>query len=1726
MTSRVLRELCWWSLERLPGRRALASSADGACWDVAFDGRPCLRGLKGKFPLRTRLATLAEVKGHREKVKALWDKNSVGGNQRLVCAEGALEMEALLHADTDQIFALPLESMGPTVTNGLKVPANKQMDEAGLSIEGGLRSSFAMSQTSVRSSLSEPHTPSHTPLHTPSTTGSPFHGASGSGVRNLLVDSHRGAAAPDAVVVVPRWPTPTNLDFYVKVSLIFEALDRGRKGYWSEADLKLWRRLCLRETLEGDSIKLSAEIESFYQTDREALDEDYARLFRPPSWAEAEARRRNAWAQRKSDSQGGQFSGDLSTSFSHHDSFFDLVGGGEVMNAAASIILDKHEAAGAEAGVATAPQVYAEDEFYGLSSQDSDFDSICSGSDPGFGRDIHGDIHGGEEGGGEESEEEPEDDDGDGSVNAGVDVTALASETDVLAEKTLEVEELKGAPLSDGLEKDLARAVRGRVKANINALKLEYIFRFVTKAQRSEKIKKLFRSIPFVAEQTAKCQTDLLLPIFGLTRKVKRKPTAPRMLAALKLTRSELVENMTSAAIVMDKKLFDETRIELRINEFYDLTITAEIQLKVSRLLDPLRSLNIEDLSSKNQWIRQRGSPCTAFEAIQNLRKFLNSHSDLISDLDHQRLMVTQEAKSTLALAAIVLSLVEAKLIPPEEVVSHPFVVHLDHESALHIPENQIPEHHPESQEPAHSALLSGSSLPVSSSALSFSSSYQQQGDVSLVSSYTCQSHGHYDHQGRGCNHSRTLDLLFLKNTAFESFLKDFLQSTSLYTDPSSTTILSTVLKFSREFLFPSQVCALLALMGVDLLRDALPFCSADLNDADLNDVLYLDGEARAFGGDGDGLRSFAYQALALQTQADGENANESARDLTPVFINNAKKIQVVLSQLSSNTMVLPRHLADEAIFLLTDNMMNWSCSLACLESLGIFSLPSDPLSNTNSSTAAQSRPHNARDNTRDNTHDNTRDNTTQVVDIALEGQNLRSRLDWTVESLSLSPSTSSPNLPNPSASPSASSFANSPSGPGSISGSGSGFGTGLIEKSFLQVAVEGFASKSALASFLNLIRSSIFSDNRISALLFHHILLDQGLSISTHHSRILWDLIVSDHRLAEVPGLSPSPSAHQSRPSASEKVGGEFGDNTLTMMIPLREAAERTVNLIMQPISNQPVFNQTGIGLHTKSAHTYGSQSQAKSSFALERNTSDAQIQGQATSERWRNFAGVKDYAGFVTESIFGKLMWNLGFRLSTRHLRAIWAEIDKCALVLAVRGERVLLRVALDVAAIDPTRGFYTSIDRLKIFLPKILATGFSEEGISILLNCYLGLELGEEDLRSSEKQIPKNRFGLVSLSAIPEVLNSVDFKGINFSMLKTLLSQMQLALPEKSAKRVFDTLDVNHDHSLDLVELLSGFELLLSELLPSSILSQLNLTDFHLVLAILRSALLLILFLAFVALSFASFVPAASGAATAVQSLLALVGAIGLQSGQSQNQAQLHKGTRERLELVVNGSGSTSSSSSETAASGSGSGSGGGSGSGSGSGSKFLEKKMAYNRELMGKIAAQSVANQAERSRQRSLRPISLSYSLPLWYLRPPPAAIVSIPLQEELTLKPTVVLACGARVLSHLTTSHPISLSLDETHQLIRNGLTQLTARDAHILFSIWPPPGPLSGLEFSPVTGELRFHASAALQRLPPTTFTVTARNKGGAAKAKLSLHYAPPTAHHHRTHLIAPAIEK
>lgn len=91
----------------------------------------------------------------------------------------------------------------------------------------------------------------------------------------------------------------------------------------------------------------------------------------------------------------------------------------------------------------------------------------------------------------------------------------------------------------------------------------------------------------------------------------------------------------------------------------------------------------------------------------------------------------------------------------------------------------------------------------------------------------------------------------------------------------------------------------------------------------------------------------------------------------------------------------------------------------------------------------------------------------------------------------------------------------------------------------------------------------------------------------------------------------------------------------------------------------------------------------------------------------------------------------------------------------------------------------------------------------------------------------------------------------------MLKEIVDKMRLNLPDSRIRVMFNLMDVNHDKSLDLSELLGGFELLFGKLIPDLLFEAVGVSSQHQLIVIMISLLGLVVFFLFIGLAFSSFV-----------------------------------------------------------------------------------------------------------------------------------------------------------------------------------------------------------------------------------------------------------------------------
>lgn len=99
-------------------------------------------------------------------------------------------------------------------------------------------------------------------------------------------------------------------------------------------------------------------------------------------------------------------------------------------------------------------------------------------------------------------------------------------------------------------------------------------------------------------------------------------------------------------------------------------------------------------------------------------------------------------------------------------------------------------------------------------------------------------------------------------------------------------------------------------------------------------------------------------------------------------------------------------------------------------------------------------------------------------------------------------------------------------------------------------------------------------------------------------------------------------------------------------------------------------------------------------------------------------------------------------------------------------------------------------------------------------------------------------------------------LSFPGMSFKMLKSIIERMKLKLQPTLLRQMYNIMDVNHDGSLDLGELIDGMQVLFNRLLPLRVMQVVEVAEDSQLLSILLSIIALCIFFAFVGVAFSSF------------------------------------------------------------------------------------------------------------------------------------------------------------------------------------------------------------------------------------------------------------------------------
>ncbi|PFH34767.1 EF hand domain-containing protein [Besnoitia besnoiti] len=363
-----------------------------------------------------------------------------------------------------------------------------------------------------------------------------------------------------------------------------------------------------------------------------------------------------------------------------------------------------------------------------------------------------------------------------------------------------------------------------------------------------------------------------------------------------------------------------------------------------------------------------------------------------------------------------------------------------------------------------------------------------------------------------------------------------------------------------------------------------------------------------------------------------------------------------------------------------------------------------------------------------------------------------------------------------------------------------------------------------------------------VSFEMFHKVASKLGLSVSHRHSRILWIILSLD--------------------SYEE----------MQQFLPERDVKLGLIRIYLQPLvgSGRPATNRDDV----------------------------AEITG---------------YKGYVTFVLFRRILRQLGVVISDKSARILWDDIPKDPLdvtdflppsLLNETCPTKYLRIEMDKVGMDPMKGRVASIDVIKKKLPRMLMTGLWPEAIRVLLKLSLQLDVPESHITSVLSSMDRraNRYGLIRPEEVGAILSNLSVEGMTFSMLRDVIQKMRVVMPDQDIKRMFDLMDINQDLTLSLGELLSGFEVLFGRLMPALVLKQVGLSNERMLIILCCATLGLLAFFGFLGLAFSSFESLKSGISTAVQSLLAVLGAVGLQSSASQEMEQVQERMKTHIEAIM--------------------------------------------------------------------------------------------------------------------------------------------------------------------------------------------------------------------------------
>eukprot|EP01053_Blabericola_migrator_P010319 Blabericola_migrator_1__10318@NODE_57_length_15939_cov_84_297253_g52_i0_p1_GENE_NODE_57_length_15939_cov_84_297253_g52_i0NODE_57_length_15939_cov_84_297253_g52_i0_p1_ORF_typecomplete_len2596_score525_29EFhand_7/PF13499_6/0_0046EFhand_7/PF13499_6/0_029EFhand_8/PF13833_6/0_12EFhand_8/PF13833_6/8_4e03EFhand_8/PF13833_6/9_1e03EFhand_8/PF13833_6/0_0031EFhand_1/PF00036_32/0_011EFhand_1/PF00036_32/0_25EFhand_6/PF13405_6/0_0034EFhand_6/PF13405_6/16SPARC_Ca_bdg/PF10591_9/0_49SPARC_Ca_bdg/PF10591_9/1_8EFh len=1212
------------------------------------------------------------------------------------------------------------------------------------------------------------------------------------------------------------------------------------------------------------------------------------------------------------------------------------------------------------------------------------------------------------------------------------------------------------------MEQVLEERVKEQLRSNINGLKLQYIFKHLTKECRGTQIEAITRSIPFIAQNVLDCHIALLSPSFGpdflLPGRKKRRHSleSPSMSDAdldqltldMKLIHLELIKDFKSAYTRVYNDMFAATK---GIANFYDHVIASKIQIKAARLTNSRVEISAAELDPSNRWAVTSPRPVCAFQAMRKFAAFRSKRIAKVREILGLAASAGQH-QGEVQISLVTYALVESGMLRPAEIMRKKVMLRLN------------------------------------------------SGEV------------------------REVELMTPRSVHCSRFLQKMIHRMHIEDMMTVTELASLVKTLMSEYLWFAEFRLLINLLGTDLREDELPG-RVWIDDIELHDRIALE-EFQLLVRDQLVITQNIPQVKTKKAQQTEQTMRErrnlfKIKKIFDQLSNGSLFLPVDLADegvllLTDNRMGFSAIIAAlKHLEIGTLNMASSRNLSDTLIQLGV--LPQSPVTVVEIQSgvdrgAATTAP--AMSDTE----------FLALFGVSAAGDNVKKGHELEKWDVSVSAEFDWTRLGRNAGWPEnlVRAFEDlSAASPGFM---GKSQMSEFIEKvkQFFEGHVDTAASLESVGTIsdqgsdIQRFTANTEAQGLISFEMFAAATLSLGLSVSRHHARLLWCLICSE-LTPILPQLDwwDSGSLHSDLVPArltkkdrritlpalplthKDSVTGVVEDDLLLEILPVHLVAHSLARILLQPVDGDGhVLSMVQLYSRDRGPHDEAQNSPIPIDIP---------------------FSLIKGYEGYCTFRLFKSLIWKIGIDISPQGVKNLWRDLPKDPFEIthflapsffkkkAWNSEEVshmvseaedgskpsthdgtlthsttdqqtpahmhlehsraigsrYLRVGMDSTGMDPTIGTHIHIGRMKRQLPKLLMTGLWPAATKLLLQLYLQVNDFDEDRfdrvleRLGRDRSVMNSYGMVRPEALPTVLTSLNFEGMSFQMLKDLVANMRLSLPDRDIKRMFDMMDINHDHSLDLIELLSGFEILLSKLLPSSLLIEVGLSTQGLLRQIALTAGSLLIFFLFTALSFTSFVAVSTGASTAVQSLLALLGAVGLQSGATQDAAKVEEKMRQKLEAVIGGEATI------------------------GQAGRFLEEKMKENKEIMESIARRIHFEAGQKAKHNEMKPVSLRFVIPKKFMPDPqdPRPCLLLRPGDKIRLEPIVLLASGAKVLCPATVSGGAvkDISVDEALSWLRKGTGRVRSCDVMLQWFISPPLPHGLGLHMDPRTGKASPH---------------------------------------------------